>query len=504
MSTIASSPDDGGRHYNLTTIWKVCGIAWGAISYAYAASIIGTTLGQASFLEYMELDTRSDADGITGTLTGLYYAGGIFGCLLNGYLADHIGRKGTAITAYITLLISSACLAGSVNVAMFIVFRFFVGASAYMLYLTTPLWVVELVPPHGRSITAGIVGLFGVIGYILAAYVGVGFHYLETPAWAQWRAPLALGVVPPLAGLVLMPWLPESPRWLLAQDRVEEAYKIVTKLHGRPGATHDETTDVEFAQMKNQSEITRQLNSSWLRIFNYLPYRKRALMAIMLPFITYTTGNLVITTYAASIFAGMGYNATQSLHFLAGIYLAAIAGNLISLTYVDHIPRNIIMSVGVLATTIILAIETILVATANGRQGHLAGAAAFIFLFLFVFNLFLEGPTWYYVSEIFPTHIRAKGMTINTISLCCTNLLWLEVSPTLFAVINWKFYLVFISLSVVGAVILYTMFPNTLRQPLEDIAQLFGDEPFETDTVTHGAEKTAEAEHLETLAAQVV
>jgi MFS family permease len=165
-----------------------------------------------------------------------------------------------------------------------------------MLYLTTPLWVVELVPPHGRSITAGIVGLFGVIGYILAAYVGVGFHYLETPAWAQWRAPLALGVGPPLAGLVLMPWLPESPRWLLAQDRVEEAYKIVTELHGRPGATHDETTDVEFAQMKNQSEITRQLNSSWLQIFNYLPYQKRALMAIMLPFIAYTTGNLVITS----------------------------------------------------------------------------------------------------------------------------------------------------------------------------------------------------------------
>jgi hypothetical protein len=95
-------------------------------------------------------------------------------------------------------------------------------------------------------------------------------------------------------------------------------------------------------------------------------------------------------------------------------------------------------------------------------------------------------------------------MAINTISLCCTNLLWLEVSPTLFAVINWKFYLVFISLSAVGAVILYTMFPNTLRQPLEDIARLFGDEPFETGTVTHGAEKTAEAEHLETLAAQVV
>ncbi|KAL6231990.1 general substrate transporter [Aspergillus navahoensis] len=498
MSTTPPLGDDG-RHYQMTMIWIVCGISWGAISYSYAASIIGTTLGQASFLQYMKLDTSSNTKAITGTLTGLYYAGGVFGCLLNSYLADRIGRKGTAITAHIILLISSACLAGSVNVAMFIVFRFFVGASAYMLYLTTPLWVVELVPPHGRSITGGLVGLFGVIGYILAAYVGVGFHYLEAPAWVQWRAPLALGVGPSLAGFLLMPWLPESPRWLLAQDRVEEARAIVTRLHVRPGATHDEATDFEFAQMKQQSEVNRDIDSSWLRIFRYHPYRKRALMAIVLPFITYTTGNLVITTYAASIFAGMGYNGTQSLLFLAGTYLAAIAGNLISLTYVDRVPRNIIMSVGVLATTTVLAVETALVATADGRESYLSGAAAFIFLFLFVFNLFLEGPTWYYVSEIFPTHIRAKGMTINIISLSCTNLLWLEVSPTAFGSIDWKFYLVFISLSVVGAVILYTVFPNTLRRPLEEIAELFGDDMIESSISEHGGEKNAQANHVETL-----
>ncbi|KAF9886579.1 hypothetical protein FE257_011351 [Aspergillus nanangensis] len=245
--------------------------------------------------------------------------------------------------------------------------------------------------------------------------------------------------------------------------------------------------DAEFAQMREQSEAARHVDSSWLRIVTYVPYRKRALMAIALPFITYTTGNLVITTYAASIFAGMGYNPTQSLHFLAGTYLAAIVGNLISLTYVDRVPRNILMSVGVLATTVVLAVETALVANADGRQAYLAGAAAFIFLFLFVFNLFLEGPTCY-VSEIFPTHIRAKGMTINIISLSCTNLLWLEVSPTAVARIEWKFYLVFISLSVVGAVIVYTVFPDTLRRPLEEVAQLFGDDPAEMEDAKVGAE----------------
>jgi len=81
---------------------------------------------------------------------------------------------------------------------------------------------------------------------------------------------------------------------------------------------------------------------------------------------------------------------------LAGLYLAAIAGNLISLTYVDHVPRNIIMSVGVLVCATVLAIETGLVSGLGKDNSHarLAGAAAFLFLFLCSFNLFIEGPSW--------------------------------------------------------------------------------------------------------------
>jgi MFS family permease len=70
----------------------------------------------------------SNTEAIIGTVTGLFYAGGIFGCLLNSWLADRVGRKWTTIIAYIILLIASACQCGSVHVAMFIVFRFFVGA----------------------------------------------------------------------------------------------------------------------------------------------------------------------------------------------------------------------------------------------------------------------------------------------------------------------------------------------------------------------------------------
>lgn len=76
---------------------------------------------------------QNNSEALTGTITGLFYAGGIFGCLLNSWLADRVGRKWTTVIAYIILLISSACLSGSVHVAMFIVFRFFAGLRYALL-----------------------------------------------------------------------------------------------------------------------------------------------------------------------------------------------------------------------------------------------------------------------------------------------------------------------------------------------------------------------------------
>ncbi|KAL4939227.1 hypothetical protein BDV06DRAFT_225198 [Aspergillus oleicola] len=465
----------GERHYGWRMILVAIGISWNAICYSYSGASIASTLGQPSFLTYMGLAERSDEQGITGTATGLFYAGGVFGCLLNSWMADRYGRKRTVIVANTILLISSACLSGSVSIAMFIVFRFFIGLSAYMLYLTAPLWVVELVPPHGRSITAGIVGLCGVIGYILAAYVGVGFFYLNSSTSAQWRAPLAIGCAPTLVSLAVVYWLPESPRWLLRQNKSEEAWVIVKSLHMRSGEHDERYAEAEFLNMTQQSEAESLQDGSWSVMLKNPLYRRRTVLVIALPAIIYSTGNLVITTYAASIFGDLGYDSAQSLHLLAGIYVAAVAGNLLSLTYVDRVPRNILMSAGCLLCTVVLAIETALISSASdpdspNRNSLLSAAAAFIFLFLFAFNTSLEGPSWYYASEIFPTRLRAKGMTANVTSFCLINLLWLELAPTAFATIGWKFYLVFICIAVVGAAFIFFTFPDSLKQPLEKSA----------------------------------
>lgn len=292
-----------------------------------------------------------------------------------------------------------------------------------------------------------------------------------------------------------MPWLPESPRWLLAKGKTDQAWDVVRMMHVSNDDPDHEFATAEFFQMKRQHELDRSLDSSWIVLFTRPSYRKRALIAFFLPIILYSTGNLVVTSkppfcriceeltdraiaYAASIFTELGYNAAQSLLLLAGTYLVAIVGNLISLTYVDRIPRNVIFTVGILAVTSILCIITALIATflTTKNTGGLSAAAAFIFLFLFTFNLFLEGPSWYYASELFPTHLRAKGMTIAVIGFCLVDILWLELAPTAVKQIGWKYYLVFICLSVCGAVIVFFTFPDTLHKPLEEVARLFGDD----------------------------
>jgi hypothetical protein len=194
------------------------------------------------------------------------------------------------------------------------------------------------------------------------------------------------------------------------------------------------------------------------------------------------------------LFSELGFGASESLQLLAGTYLAAIVGNSISLLYVDRIPRNVIFSMGIFADTVVLSIETALVAEylGTGNKTGLRASVSFLFIFLFVFNLFLEGPTWYYPSELFPTHLRAKGITVAIIGMCVFNILWLAIAPTAFAHIGWKFYLVFISLSAVSSVIVYFVYPDTLHKPLEEVAQIFGDHDlvaiYQEDIQRHGAE----------------
>lgn len=129
METLESKPR---RHYKVSTVFHVIGIAWGAAVFGYGGSIIGTTLGQPSFTKYMGLDTAPNANQLLGAMNALFYIGGIVGGFLAGFLSDRYGRRFTVLFGAVITLIGTVLTAGSVNIAMFIVFRVVVGLGYYL------------------------------------------------------------------------------------------------------------------------------------------------------------------------------------------------------------------------------------------------------------------------------------------------------------------------------------------------------------------------------------
>jgi MFS family permease len=111
-------------------------VALGSLTYGYSSSIISTTLGQPSFLAYFELDTRSNATQLEGAINGLFQAGGLFGSLSCIGSADRLGRKMAILVACLVTIVGGALQAGSVNIAMYLVFRFITGLGVGKLSIS--------------------------------------------------------------------------------------------------------------------------------------------------------------------------------------------------------------------------------------------------------------------------------------------------------------------------------------------------------------------------------
>ena len=137
------------------------------------------------------------------------------------------------------------------------------------------------------------------------------------------------------------------------------------------------------------------------------------------------------------------------------------------------------MIFGVAGCAVCLIIEAAMVAEyadeGTNKAGLAMGVAAFyIFLAVYSVGIDVAGVTFY--SELFPNNMRAKGICLSMATIAITDLVYLQATSTAFANIGWKFYLVFIIISSLGAVWSWFVLPETKGIPLEEMAKLFGDD----------------------------
>lgn len=476
MEGMAASSIRGSNHFRAQTVLYVLIMCLGSISYAYSAGIISNLLAQPSFYLYMQL-TPANSAPLLGAVASLYYVGGVFGAIAGHVSADHLGRKKTMMVGSIILLVATALCAGSVHIAMFIVFRFVSGFGSLMLAMCVPLWITECVPPEVRGALAQFHGVAINTGYLLASYIGVAFYLHVNPdSLATWRGQAAIGVVPIVCLLVGLYWVPESPRYLLMRGKEKEARDIVINLHSSAGDTR--FAEMELFQMKQQIEFDRSLSSSWIEIFRKPSLRKRAGMTFFVVFSILSTGNLVIVLFATQMFKNLGFDTTKQQLLQAGELAAVTPGICLAVFWTEKFQRNRMVATGMVILAIVLSCYTAVTAQfindIGNRSAQIAGVAL-LFIYLVFSAAILEGPNAYYTTEFWPTHLRAKGQTINMVTYCVVSILWTQLSGTAIENIGWKYYLVFICITCVTAPIIFFFFPNTQGKTLEEVALLFGD-----------------------------
>ncbi|KAL4800104.1 general substrate transporter [Aspergillus venezuelensis] len=450
---------------------------FGSIAYGYSSAIIGSTLGQPSFLSYFDLDTASNSAALQGAINGLFQAGGLFGTLSFGYLADRLGRCKAIIIGTIFATIGGALQAGSVHIAMFLVSRFIAGFSIGGLVILVPLWQSEVAPPHSRGLLVGLHGVSILFGYSLSAWVGYGFYFVDV-AGAQWRPPLALQGFPPLVLGVGIFWIPESPRWLVEKGQLAKAKATLERIYHDPSSLSGNDAVREFNQICAQLEAERSLTSSWSSLLTVPHYRRRTLIGFITLLAGQLTGTSVINNYGPTLYKILGYNDAASLALSAGWLTEGIICNISNAFLLDYVGRKWLMTSGLIGCAVSLLGPAIMVALYGGtfKQAGLSAGVFFLYLHLTFYATCMDASTYVFASEIWPTHLRAKGFAVFCAGLFVGSLTLLEAAPTAFDTIGYRYYLIMMAFSIICAITFAVSFPETKGLTLEEIAFKFDDQ----------------------------
>lgn len=201
--------------------------------------------------------------------------------------------------ANLVTMIGCIIMATSLDFAQFIVARLVLGVGIGGYTATVPVWQSEISPPHKRGSNVVTDGIFVGAGVSLALWIDLGLFYVKTNS-ASWRFPLAFPCVFCIVAMASIPFLPESPRWLIMTGQVQEARNVMSALLELDPDSEEITTIVNNVQ----TTLAVCGNTDWKALFTNGPQRlfHRAYLACTGQFFQQMCGVNLITYYATTIF----------------------------------------------------------------------------------------------------------------------------------------------------------------------------------------------------------
>ncbi|KAL3461882.1 general substrate transporter [Aspergillus heterothallicus] len=422
----------------------------------------------------------------TSALLGTVIAAQSMGCLVAlpivGDLCDRFGRKPVLLSGIVIICIASAIQAASVNLAMFIISRLLVGFGGMFSAQPSPMLIAELAyPTHRGKYTSAYWTMF-YSGSILSSWATFGCQDINS-SWS-WRIPSVLQAGYPLIQLAFLCWVPESPRWLVAQDRVSEASAILKKYHDgeeSPDAPPSPLVALEISEIVQaiQLEKTAQ-RTGWSALIATPGNCKRTIIAICVGGFAQWNGVSVVSYFLSLVLNSVGITSAYTQTLINGfLQLFNFMAAFMAAFLVDQLGRRTLFlwsSIGMLISFIVwTACSAINSETGSKPAGIIVIVCVFIVFFHYdiAWTPLLLG----YPTEIFPYYLRSKGLAVEMISVYGCLVITAYCNPIGLENLGWKYYIVFCVILTGILATVYFYFPETKGHTLEEIAVIFDGPP---------------------------
>ena len=370
----------------------------GGLLFGYDNIVISGAIG------YLSQRFQLDPAGI-GWAAGCALIGCIVGCAAAGTVADYLGKKKALALCALCFTLSSAGMLFAANLHQFVVWRLIGGLGIGAASVISPNYIAEIAPTRvrGRCVTLYQLGI--VMGILAAVFANMLIQRMGDEAWnvsSGWRWMFFAGIAPALLfGIMILPAV-ESPRWLMKVGRRDQAVSVLARING------PEIAEREAAEIQNSLAIEEGHISELFTTF-----RRPLLLGIMLAGLQQISGITPLFSFLPEIFRSAGTATGDAFFQSVLVSLVNLVFTLFALWLVDRAGRKTL----ILAGTALQFVSFAMV----GWFYHVHGSGLAILVFVMSFvagHAFGNGVAcWVIISEIYPTKVRGRGMSIATTAL---------------------------------------------------------------------------------------
>ena len=443
------------KNYNQKFIYFICIVsALGGLLFGYDWVVIG---GAKIFYEQFFFIT--DDPNMQGIAMSIALAGCLLGALTTGTLADGYGRKPLLIIAAFIFLISAYGTGAYDDFIVFLIARFIGGIAIGIASGLSPMYIAEISPAEIRGKLVSLNQLAIVVG-ILAAQIVNWALAGDNQQWnveMGWRWMFWAEAFPALIFLVLAIIIPESPRWLAMNGKVEKARGIFNRIGGEVYAEQE---------LKSIADMPVQKEEGGLSVLFSKPYRLVLMIGIIVAVFQQWCGTNVIFNYAQEIFQGAGYDVDNTFINIVVTGIANLIFTFVAIYTVDRLGRRALMLIGAGG----LAAIYLMLGACYYFQVSGIFMVALVVLAIACYAMSLGPVTWVLLSEIFPGKVRGIAVATSTFALWMGSFTLTYSFPFLNQGLGtYGTFWIYTAICALGFVYFYRVLPETKGKSLEEL-----------------------------------